>query len=146
MVNCMRADTLVLTEIVGNAISLADLERAVAHRRAGAVVSFVGAVRDHDHERSVIDLEYEAHPRAGVVLEQVAQEVCGRHDVVALAVVHRSGRLAIGEAALAAVVSAGHRAAAFAACADLVDSVKARVPIWKHQFFADGTDEWVNCP
>ena len=72
------------------------------------------------------------------MLEQVAQEVCGRHDVVALTVVHRSGRLA--------VVNAGHRAAAFAACADLVDAAKARVSIWKHQFFADGPDEWVNCP
>ena len=146
MANGVRAGAAVLTEIVGNAISLVDLERMVSHRRAGAVVSFTGAVRDHDHERSVLNLEYEAHPDAGAVLDQVAQEVCGRHDVVALAVVHRSGRLAIGEAALVAVVSAGHRAAAFAACADLVDTVKARLPIWKHQFFADGTDEWVNCP
>ena len=146
MANGMRAGTVVLTEIVGNAISVADLERIVAHRRVGAVVSFVGAVRDHDHQRSVIDLEYEAHPNAGAVLEQVAKDVCGRHDVVALAVVHRSGRLAIGEAAVVAVVSAGHRAVAFAACADLVDTVKARVPICKHQFSADGTDQWVNCP
>lgn len=146
MANGLGAGVVVLTEIVGNAISQTDLERIVSHHRAGAVVSFVGAVRDHDHGRSVIDLEYQAHPNAGAVLEQVAQEVCGRHDVVALAVVHRCGRLAIGEAALVAVVSAGHRAAAFAACADLVDTVKARVPIWKHQFFADGTNEWVNCP
>jgi molybdopterin synthase catalytic subunit len=146
MTNGIRASAVVLAEIVESAISLTDLERIVSHRRAGAVVSFVGAVRDHDHGRSVIDLEYEAHPNAGAVLEQVAQEVCARHDVVALAVVHRSGRLAIGEAALVAVVSAGHRAAAFAACADLVDTVKAQLPIWKHQFFADGTDEWVNCP
>jgi molybdopterin synthase catalytic subunit len=146
MTNGISASTVVLAEIVESAISLTDLERIVSHRRAGAVVCFVGAVRDHDHGRSVIDLEYEAHPNAGAVLEQVAQEVCARHDVVALAVVHRSGRLAIGEAALVAVVSAGHRAAAFAACADLVDTVKAQAPIWKHQFFADGTDEWVNCP
>jgi molybdopterin synthase catalytic subunit len=146
MTNGISASTVVLAEIVESAISLTELERIVSHRRAGAVVSFVGAVRDHDHGRSVIDLEYEAHPNAGAVLEQVAQEVCARHDVVALAVVHRSGRLAIGEAALVAVVSAGHRAEAFAACADLVDTVKAQVPIWKHQFFADGTDEWVNCP
>jgi molybdopterin synthase catalytic subunit len=54
--------------------------------------------------------------------------------------------LAIGDAALVAVVSAGHRGVAFAACADLVNAVKAQVPIWKHQFFADGTDEWVDCP
>lgn len=146
MTEGIDAGVVVLTEIVGKPISLSDLEQIVSHPRAGALVSFVGTVRDHDHGRPVIDLEYEAHPNAGAVLEQVAQEVCGRHDVVALAVVHRSGRLAIGEAALVAVVSAGHRAAAFAACADLVDAVKARVPIWKHQYFTDGTDEWVNCP
>lgn len=146
MANGMFEGTVVHTGIVGNTINVADLERMVSSRRAGAVVSFAGAVRDHDHERSVIDLEYQAHPSAGAVLDQVAKEVCGRHDVVALTVVHRSGRLAIGDAALVAVVSAGHRAAAFAACADLVEAVKARVPIWKHQFFADGTDEWVNSP
>jgi molybdopterin synthase catalytic subunit len=146
MANLIHAGTVVLTDIVDRAVSVNVLERIVSDRRAGAVVSFVGAVRDHDHGRSVTDLEYEAHPNAGAVLEQVAQQVCGRHDVVAVAVVHRSGRLAIGDAALVAVVSAGHRGAAFAACADLVDAVKAQVPIWKHQFFADGTDEWVGCP
>lgn len=146
MANGIRAGAVLLTDIVDNAIRVTDLERIVSHRRAGAVVSFVGVVRDHDHGRSVIDLVYEAHPNAGGVLEQVAQDVCGRYDVVAVAVVHRSGRLAIGEAALVAVVSAGHRTAAFAACADLVDAVKAQVPIWKHQYFADGTDEWVDCP
>ena len=142
----IRTRAVVFTEIADKTISQTDLERIVSAPRVGAVVSFVGAVRDHDQGRPVIDLAYEAHPNAGAVLEQVAQEVCGRHDVVALAVVHRSGRLAIGDAAQVAVVSAGHRAAAFAACADLVDTVKARVPIWKHQYFTDGTDEWVNCP
>ena len=145
MANGVRVGAVVLTQVAGNAISLADLERIVSDRRAGAVVGFTGVVRDHDHGRAVIGLEYEAHPDARAVLDQVAQEVCSRHDVVSLAVVHRCGRLEIGEVALVAVVSAGHRAAAFAACADLVDTVKARVPIWKHQFFADGTDEWVNC-
>jgi molybdopterin synthase catalytic subunit len=146
MVNSVFAGTVVLAGIVDEKISVTDLERLVSHPRAGAVVSFVGAVRDHDGQRSVIDLEYQAHPSAGSVLEQVAREVCARHDLVTLAVVHRAGRLAVGDAALVAVVSAGHRAPAFAACADLVDEIKARVPIWKHQFFEDGTDEWVNCP
>jgi molybdopterin synthase catalytic subunit len=76
MTNGISASTVVLAEIVESAISLTELERIVSHRRAGAVVSFVGAVRDHDHGRSVIDLEYEARPNAGAVLEQVAQEVC----------------------------------------------------------------------
>jgi molybdopterin synthase catalytic subunit len=146
MVNSVFAGTVMHTEIVDAAISVADLERVVADRRAGAVVSFVGAVRDHDHQRAVVDLEYQAHPSAGDALSQVAREVCGRHDVISVAVVHRCGKLAIGDAALVAVVSAAHRAPAFAACADLVEEVKARVPIWKHQLFEDGTDEWVNCP
>ena len=91
MVNSVFAGTVVLAGIVDEKISVTDLERLVSLPRAGAVVSFVGAVRDHDHQRSVIDLEYQAHPSAGAVLEQVAKEVCGRHDVVALAVVHRAG-------------------------------------------------------
>jgi len=76
--NGIPLGAVVLAEIVGDAISLTDLELIVSHRRAGPVVSFVGAVRDIDHERSVIDLEYEAHPNAGAVLEQVVKEVCGR--------------------------------------------------------------------
>jgi molybdopterin synthase catalytic subunit len=66
--------------------------------------------------------------------------------VYAVAVSHRVGRLRVGDVALVAAVSTAHRAAAFAACARLVDEAKARLPIWKHQVFADGTDEWVNCP
>ena len=146
MANSAFAGTVVHTQIADEAISVADLERIVSQPHAGAVVTFVGAVRNHDHQRSVIDLEYQAHPGARAALEQVAKEVCGRHDVVALAVVHRSGRLAIGDAALVAAVSAGHRAPAFAACADLVEEIKARVPIWKHRVFEDGTHEGGNGP
>jgi molybdopterin synthase catalytic subunit len=148
MTKGIGADTVVLTDIVDKAISVTDLERSVSHRLAGAVVSFVGALRDHVHERSVIGdrARVPGSPEPGAVLGQVAQEVCGRHDVVAVAVVHRSGRLAIGEAALGTIVSAGHRTAAFAACADVVDTVRAQVPIWKHQFFANGTDAWVDTP
>ena len=113
--NGVRAGTVVLTDIVDNAISLTDLERVVSHRRAGAVASFVGAVRDHDQGRSVIDLEYETPPNAGAVLGPVAQEVCGRPDVVALAVVPLCGRLATSQAALGAVRVRVPRAPAFAA-------------------------------
>ena len=121
-------------------------ERAVARADAGAVVSFAGVVRDHDHGRAVVRLEYEAHPSAESVLKEIAAEVAADPAVLGLAVSHRVGALEIGEAALVAAVASAHRAAAFAACARLVDEVKARLPIWKHQFFADGTDEWVNCP
>ena len=121
-------------------------ERAVADPRAGAVVSFRGVVRDHDHGRGVAELEYEGHPSAAQVLREVAEEIAADPVVYAVAVSHRIGKLAIGDVALVAAVSTAHRADAFAACARLVDEAKARLPIWKRQVFGDGTEEWVNCP
>jgi molybdopterin synthase catalytic subunit len=127
-------------------LDLAAHEAAVANPAAGAVVSFAGVVRDHDHGRSVVELEYEAHPTAQQVLDEVAAEIAKDPAVYAVAVSHRVGPLKIGDIALAAAVSTAHRATAFAACARLVDEVKARLPVWKRQVFADGTEEWVNCP
>ena len=121
-------------------------ERAVADSGAGAVVLFQGVVRDHDDGRQVTLLEYEAHPSAEAVLREVAAEVAADPTVYAVAVSHRIGRLEIGDVALVAAVSTAHRAAGFAACARLVDEVKGRLPVWKRQVFADGTDEWVNSP
>jgi molybdopterin synthase catalytic subunit len=137
---------VVLLAVTEQPLDLAAHEAAVAERRAGAVVSFQGIVRDHDHGRTVTKLEYEGHPTAEAVLQEVAAEIAADPDVYAVAVSHRVGPLEIGDAALVAAVSTAHRAAAFAACAHLVDEVKARLPIWKHQIFTDGTDEWVNCP
>jgi molybdopterin synthase catalytic subunit len=132
---------------IGNEpLDLAAHEAAVADPRAGAVVSFQGVVRDHDHGRTVTLLEYEGHPTAGEVLRAVADEIAADPAVFAVAVSHRVGVLEIGDVALVAAVSTAHRAAAFAACARLVDEAKARLPIWKCQVFSDGTDEWVNCP
>ncbi|MFY1573664.1 molybdenum cofactor biosynthesis protein MoaE [Verrucosispora sp. WMMD703] len=136
----------VISSVTDQPLDLAAHEAAVADRRAGAVVSFVGVVRDHDHGRSVDSLEYEGHPNAEKVLQEVADEVAADPDVYAVAISHRIGPLAIGDVALAAAVSTAHRAAAFAACARLVDEAKARLPIWKRQVFTDGTEEWVNCP
>lgn len=127
-------------------LDVAAHERAVADPAAGAVVSFAGVVRDHDHGRAVTHLEYEAHPSAETVLKEVAASIAADPQVRAVAVSHRVGVLQIGEVALAAAVATAHRAAGFAACARLVDEVKARLPVWKHQTFDDGTDEWVNCP
>lgn len=127
-------------------LDLAAHERAVADPAAGAVVSFAGVVRDHDHGRDVTLLEYEAHPSAEAVLKEVAAEVAADPEVRAVAVSHRIGVLQIGDVALAAAVATAHRAEAFAICARLVDEVKARLPVWKRQVFADGTEEWVNCP
>jgi molybdopterin synthase catalytic subunit len=127
-------------------LDLAAHETAVAGPAAGAVVSFAGVVRDHDHDRPVRWLEYEAHPSAEAVLKEVAAAVAADPAVRGIAVSHRVGVLQIGEVALAAAVATAHRAEAFAACARLVDEVKARLPVWKHQVFTDGTEEWVNCP
>lgn len=135
-----------IAEVTTDLLDLSAHEEAVADPRAGAVVSFAGVVRDHDHGRSVSTLTYEAHPGAAQVLREVAQELAADPDVYAVAVSHRYGPLGIGDVALVAAVSTAHRAAAFTACARLVDLVKQRLPIWKHQQFTDGTDEWVNCP
>ncbi|MEV6598970.1 molybdenum cofactor biosynthesis protein MoaE [Actinoplanes sp. NPDC051346] len=139
-------DTVRIAEVGDTALDLAAHEKAVADPRAGAVVSFQGVVRDHDHGRGVTLLEYEGHPGAAAVLREVAAEIAADPDVYAVAVSHRVGTLRIGDVALVAAVSTAHRAAAFAACARLVDEAKARLPIWKRQVFADGTEEWVNCP
>jgi molybdopterin synthase catalytic subunit len=135
-----------LVEVVDTELRLDVHEQAVVERRAGAVVSFQGVVRDHDHGRSVVRLDYEGHPSAEAVLREVAEEVAADPAVYAVAVSHRVGELKIGDVALIATVSTAHRAAAFAACARLVDEAKARLPIWKRQIFDDGTEEWVNCP
>ncbi|WBB65818.1 molybdenum cofactor biosynthesis protein MoaE [Micromonospora sp. WMMD812] len=142
----MTAPALTFGEVTDQPLDLAAHEAAVADPRAGAVVSFQGVVRDHDHGRVVTRLEYEGHPSAERILREVAAEIAADPEVYAVAVSHRVGPLEIGEVALVAAVSTAHRAAAFAACARLVDEAKARLPIWKHQLFADGTEEWVNCP
>ena len=119
--------------------------RLVSADVTGAVVTFAGVVRDHDGGRGVRALDYSGHPSAAEVIATVAADVASAHpEVYAMAVSHRLGPLVIGDAALACAVSAGHRGEAFAACAALVDEVKLRLPVWKRQEFADGTEEWVN--
>ena len=125
-------------------IFLAEHEELVSHQSAGAIVGFVGMIRDHDGGRRVVRLEYSAHPAAAQVIGQVVAEVAeASSGVRAIAASHRIGVLHIGEAALVATVAADHRQAAFETCAHLVDIIKARLPVWKHQFFDDGTEEWV---
>jgi molybdopterin synthase catalytic subunit len=135
----LRAD---LTE---HTIELSEHEALVTHVAAGAVVGFSGVVRNHDGGRDVVRLEYSAHPSAPQTLADVAAEIAAEATGVrAIAVSHRIGDLQIGDAALVAAVAADHRAAAFETCARLVDVVKEQLPVWKHQFFADGSEEWVN--
>jgi molybdopterin synthase catalytic subunit len=133
-------------EITSDPLDVLVHAATVRDRAGGADVLFCGVVRDHDHGRLVVELEYSSHPSAGTIIRQVAEEVAGEPGVLAVAVSHRIGTLAIGDVALVAAVTAEHRQAAFASCARLVDEVKARLPIWKRQVFGDGSDEWVNCP
>ena len=132
-----------IASVTDEPLDLAAHLGAAADDHAGALVSFAGVVRDHDAGRAVSGLEYHAHPSAAEVVAAVAAEIADREGILAVAVSHRIGMLAIGDVALAAAVSAAHRFEAFAACTDLVDRVKHRIPVWKRQFFADGTDEWV---
>ncbi len=123
---------------------------AVAHPGAGGIVVFVGAVRDHDGavgaEQPVLALEYSAHPSALDELERVVTGVAGDHPGVRLAAHHRTGPLQIGDLAVVVAAAAAHRDQAFAAARRLIDDLKAQVPIWKHQSFADGSEEWVGLP
>jgi molybdopterin synthase catalytic subunit len=132
-----------MTELRSEPLSVDEIQAAAADPAAGAVVVFVGAVRDHDHGRGVTGLSYSAHPSAAAELQRVAEKTAASHSIVSLAVVHRTGDLKIGELAVVAAVGAAHRDAAFTACHALIDDLKATVPIWKHQSFADGTSEWV---
>ena len=137
--------TLVLrAALTDQPIFLAEHEDLVSHQSAGAIVGFVGMIRDHDGGRRVVRLEYSAHPSAAQVIARLVAEVAEEAGGVrAIAASHRIGVLHIGEAALVAAVAADHRQAAFETCARLVDTIKARPPVWKHQFFDDGTEEWV---
>ena len=136
---------VVLRAAVGEQpLDVAEHAALVEHAAAGAVVTFAGVVRDHDGGRDVLRLDYSAHPTAEKIVAEVAAEVAARASGVrAIAVSHRIGRLGIGDVALACAVAADHRREAFTTCAELVDEIKRLLPVWKHQSFADGTDEWV---
>jgi molybdopterin synthase catalytic subunit len=135
-----------LIGIVDEPLDVAAIEAAVRDREAGGVSVFVGTVREHDIGRGVTGLSYTAHPTATDVMTQIANDIVTKHEVIALAAVHRIGDLAVGDIAVVVAVSAAHRGQAIDACHDLIDTLKARAPIWKHQLFADGSDEWVGTP
>lgn len=133
---------VVLADVVTTPVDPAHCADLVADDAAGAVVTFGGVVRNHDGGRAVDHIEYSAHPGAAEVVAEVAADVARRFDLDAIAVVHRVGVLRVGDVALAAAVSGAHRQEAFAACAELVEEVKRRLPVWKKQQFPDGTHEW----
>lgn len=137
------ADPIRLLAIRDTALSLDEVFRAVGDDSAGGTALFVGTVRDHDGGADVDALGYSSHPTAEAELRRVAEKVVADFPVRALAAVHRVGDLAVGDLAVVVAVSCPHRAEAFAACRKLIDDLKHEVPIWKHQRFSDGTEEWV---
>lgn len=139
-------DVVRLADVRDAVIGLDEPFAAVQDRRAGGTVLFVGTVRDHDHDKDVRGLEYSAHPTVRQTLTDVLDKVAAQHDVIALAAVHRVGRLEIGDIAVVVAASAVHRAEAFEAGRQAIEDLKHQVPIWKLQTFADGSDEWVSCP
>lgn len=140
------APVIRLLDIRETALDLQEVVDAVADDAAGGVTFFVGTVRNHDDAKAVDALDYTAHPTAAARLREVVEAVVARHDVTAVAAVHRVGRLEIGDTAVIVAASAHHRGQAFDAARDLIDDLKATVPIWKHQLFGDGTEEWVGTP
>ncbi|MBT2587518.1 molybdenum cofactor biosynthesis protein MoaE [Arthrobacter sp. ISL-95] len=129
-------------------ISVEQAISAVESDTAGAVVSFSGVVRNHDDGKAVDRLSYSAHPTAHQVMAEVVARLVAEHSgeaaqPVRIWAAHRIGMLEIGDPALVCAVAAAHRGQAFAVCSELVDRVKEQVPIWKEQFFTDGTVEWV---
>lgn len=126
-------------------LSVEECLAAVTRPAAGGVGLFVGVVRESDHGRPVVDLEYSAHPDALDRLREVAQHIAGQFPVAAIAAVHRVGRLDIGEIAVIVAVSCPHRGEAMDAAHRLIDDLKSTVPIWKQQTYSDGETEWVGC-
>lgn len=135
-----------LAQIRDESLSVDEVLAAVADPAAGGTCVFIGTVRDADHGREVTALEYEAHPTVEETLRAVAERVAADIPVCAVAAVHRVGSLSVGDLAVVVAVSAPHRGEAFDAGRKLIDDLKREVPIWKHQMFADGQDEWVGSP
>ncbi len=135
-----------LVEIRETPLDVAEVLASVEGERSGGVTLFVGRVRDHDSDKDVVGLDYSAHPGALDSMRAVCERVADAHPVHGIAAVHRVGSLAIGDVAVVVAASAAHRGQAFDASRDLIDTLKAEVPIWKHQRFADGSEEWVGSP
>ncbi len=135
-----------LVELREEPLDVSEVVAALDDDTSGGLTLFVGRVRDHDHGQGVDGLDYSAHPSALDRMRDVCRRVAEDHDVTGVAAVHRVGTLAIGDVAVVVATTAAHRAEAFVASRALIDTLKAEVPIWKHQRFTDGTEEWVGAP
>ncbi|WP_237268292.1 molybdenum cofactor biosynthesis protein MoaE [Tessaracoccus flavescens] len=137
---------IAVADITARDVDCDALLASVSDDRAGAVVTFAGTVRNHDHGVAVTGIEYVGHPSSTDVMTEVVGEFAGREGVHAIAAQHRVGELGIGGVALYVAVAASHRRQAFECASDLVDRIKESLPIWKKQYLADGTHEWSECP
>ncbi len=135
-----------LLDIRETPLDAAEVLASLEEDEAGGVTLFVGRVRDHDGGKGVRGLDYSAHPTAMAKMGEVCDRVAEQHDVTGVAAVHRVGQLAIGDIAVVVATSAAHRGQAFEASRALIDTLKSEVPIWKHQLFTDGSEEWVGSP
>ncbi|MGW7487604.1 molybdenum cofactor biosynthesis protein MoaE [Streptomyces sp. NPDC054786] len=136
-------DPIRLLGIRDSALSVDEVFAAVGDTAAGGTALFVGTVRSHDNGADVDGLGYSAHPTAEAEMRRIAKKVIAEFPVRALAAVHRVGDLRIGDLAVVVAVSCPHRGEAFEACRKMIDDLKHQAPIWKHQTFSDGTEEWV---
>jgi len=126
-------------------VDVADLRMGMSDAHAGAYASFEGWVRDHNAGRAVSGLRYEAYEALALAEGQrIVEEACAKFAVCDVQAVHRIGTLRIGELAVWVGVTAAHRDAAFAACRHVIDEIKAHVPIWKHEVYADGDADWLH--
>lgn len=134
-----------MIRLTNEPIDYTALTEAVRRPGSGAVVVFLGTVRDLTGDRRTVILDYEAYPAmAEKQLAAIEADIRRRWPVEELQIVHRLGCLDIGEVSVAVAVSCPHREEAFAACRFAIDRLKEQVPIWKKEHFADGTSEWVH--
>ena len=132
-----------LAAVTAEPLDLSVHSAAVDDPAMGAETSFVGRVRDHDPDAAsaVVALEYTAHPDAEAVLRRIATDAVGESGAL-VAVSHRIGRLAVGDAAVVIAVAAAHRGVAFEVCRAVIEGTKRDLPVWKRQIEADGSSAW----
>jgi molybdopterin synthase catalytic subunit/molybdopterin converting factor small subunit len=124
-------------------VDLNEVVARVADDEAGAIATFVGTTRVHSRGRAVLYLDYEAYDgMAEAEMARIARDLSARYTLTRIAITHRIGRVGIGETSVAIAVSAPHRADALAACAEAIDLLKERVPLWKKEVY-EGGEEWI---
>lgn len=136
---------VLVAELTFDPIDSQTLISRVQNDRCGAVCLFLGTVREFTETLQTVDLVYEAYPEMAIKqMRQILEEAATKWPIPRLGVIHRLGRLQLGEASIAVAVATPHRAASFEACQWIMDSIKKRVPVWKQEHWADGTTQWVH--